>query len=121
MEFKDRLKELRAREGLTQKDLGEKLNVTAQAISRWENGEVEPSLTTLAAMGKLFNVTMDSLLGKEVSIAEPIEPYVEEPRIVKEVVRVNQTPPKPVLGVCEQCNKPIYEGVDLIRHRTTQE
>jgi len=119
MEFAKKLKQLRTSEGLTQKQLGERLNVTAQAVSRWENGEVEPSLSMLTTMGKLFNVSMDSLLGKEIIDDVKSTPIVEETLAVEEGVSLEHKPQKPVLGVCEKCNKPIYEGWDLIRHRSS--
>lgn len=43
----DKIKDLRMKNSLTQKYLAERLFVTAQAVSRWENNEVEPSITTL--------------------------------------------------------------------------
>lgn len=117
MKFGERLKQLRTSEGLTQKELGEKLNVTAQAVSRWENADVEPSLSMLTTIGNLFNVSIDSLLGKEIIDEVESVPKVEETVPVAEVISFEQTPQKPVLGVCEKCNKAIYEGSDLVRHR----
>ena len=46
----EKIKTLRSKNSLTQKDLAEKLYVTAQAVSRWENNEVEPSITTLPSL-----------------------------------------------------------------------
>ena len=43
----EKIKALRSENALTQKDLAEKLYVTAQAVSRWENNEVEPSINTI--------------------------------------------------------------------------
>ena len=40
MQFGERLKELRSAKGMTQKDLAEKINISPQAVSRWENNEV---------------------------------------------------------------------------------
>ncbi|MEG0529417.1 MAG: helix-turn-helix transcriptional regulator, partial [Bacilli bacterium] len=40
----DNIRRLRLKNGFTQKELAEKLFVTGQAVSRWENGDVEPSL-----------------------------------------------------------------------------
>ena len=44
----EKIKSLRLENSLTQKELAEKLYVTAQAVSRWENNEVEPSISTIA-------------------------------------------------------------------------
>ena len=43
----ERISKLRANSGLTQKELGDKLNVTAQAVSKWENGLSETDIDTL--------------------------------------------------------------------------
>ena len=59
----ENIKKLRASKGWTQKELAEKLFVTAQAVSRWENNEVEPSATTLYEMSKIFEVSIDELFG----------------------------------------------------------
>ena len=53
---------LRKRQNLTQNDLSEKLYVTHQAISKWENGKSIPNLEILYEMTKLFNVSIDYLL-----------------------------------------------------------
>ena len=47
MNIGSKIKEYRTKKGLTQKELAENLNVTFQAVSRWENGEVEPSIDTI--------------------------------------------------------------------------
>ena len=63
METKDVLLELRKRENLTQDELAEKLFVTRQAVSRWESGETTPNTETLKSLSKLFNVSINTLLG----------------------------------------------------------
>ena len=63
METKDILFELRKRENLTQDELAEKLFVTRQAVSRWESGETTPNIETLKLLSKLFNVSINTLLG----------------------------------------------------------
>lgn len=60
------IKSLRLQNGLTQKQLADELHVTPQAVSRWENGEVEPSVSAIGEMAKIFNVSYDELMrGKE--------------------------------------------------------
>ena len=48
--------------GLTQSQVAKYVCVTAQAVSKWENGKSEPDLGTLLALSKLFGVTADDLL-----------------------------------------------------------
>ena len=59
------IKRLRTEQNMTQKNLADKLFVSAQAVSRWENNEVEPSITTLTELAKIFGVSADEILGLE--------------------------------------------------------
>lgn len=63
MEPKDVILELRTRSGLSQDELAEKVYVTRQAVSRWENGETTPNTETLKLLSKLFDVSINTLLG----------------------------------------------------------
>ena len=63
METKNILKELRIKHGLSQDELAEKLYVTRQAISRWENGDTVPNTETLKLLSRLFDVSINTLLG----------------------------------------------------------
>lgn len=55
----------RKRLGLTQDQLAEKLGVTAQAVSKWENDQSCPDITTLPRLAEIFGITTDALLGVE--------------------------------------------------------
>jgi len=63
MNTKDVIYELRVKNGLSQDDLAEKVFVTRQAVSRWENGETVPGTETLKLLSGLFNVSINTLLG----------------------------------------------------------
>ena len=63
MSTKDVIYELRTKNGLSQDELAEKLFVTRQAVSRWENGETVPNTETLKLLSTLFNVSINTLLG----------------------------------------------------------
>lgn len=63
MESKNIIFELRTKNGLSQDELAEKLYVTRQAVSRWENGETVPNPETLKLLSKLFDVSINTLLG----------------------------------------------------------
>lgn len=63
METKDIIYELRTKKGLSQEELAEKIFVTRQAVSRWENGETIPNTETLKLLSKLFDVSINTLLG----------------------------------------------------------
>jgi len=63
MDTKDVILELRTKMGLSQDELAEKVYVTRQAVSRWENGETTPNVETLKLLSKLFDVSINTLLG----------------------------------------------------------
>ena len=63
MKTKDVILELRMKRGLSQDELAEKLFVTRQAVSRWETGETTPNTETLKLLSKLFDVSINTLLG----------------------------------------------------------
>lgn len=52
------IRELRTKKGLSQDELAEKVFVTRQAVSRWENGETTPNIETLKLLSKLFDVSI---------------------------------------------------------------
>ena len=63
MKTKEILRELRTKAGLSQDELAEKVFVTRQAVSRWENGETVPNTETLKLLSNLFGVSINTLLG----------------------------------------------------------
>ena len=63
MNTKDIIHKLRTDRGLSQEDLAEKVFVTRQAVSRWELGETVPNTETLKQLSRLFDVSINTLLG----------------------------------------------------------
>ena len=63
MDTKSILFKLRTEKGLSQDELAEKVFVTRQAVSRWENGETTPNTETLKLLSRLFDVSINTLLG----------------------------------------------------------
>lgn len=63
MEPKDILLELRTQKGLTQEELAEKVYVTRQAVSRWENGDTVLNTETLKVLSRFYGVSINTLLG----------------------------------------------------------
>ena len=61
METKDMILNLRKDLGLSQDEFAEKLFVTRQAVSRWENGETIPNIDTLKLIAETFHVSVDHL------------------------------------------------------------
>lgn len=70
METKNVILELRKSLNLSQDDFAEKLLVTRQAVSRWENGDTIPNTDTLKLIAKTFNVSVDYLLGHPAGICQ---------------------------------------------------
>lgn len=81
MEFHERLYEVRKSAGMTQSDLAEKLDVSRQAVSRWEMGTAKPDFENLIAISNIFDVSIDYLLkGSEIAPDGKIRP-AEEPEL----------------------------------------
>ena len=66
-----RIATLRKEKGLTQEQLAEKVGVSAQAVSKWENDVSCPDITLLPLLADLFGVSVDELLG-----VKPVEPHI---------------------------------------------
>ncbi len=65
MKLADKILNLRKTNGMSQDDLAEKLNVSRQAISRWEMGTAQPDTPNVLQLSKLFGVTTDYLLNED--------------------------------------------------------
>ena len=70
MIFADKLIRLRKKNGWSQEELAEKLNVSRQAVSKWEGAQTVPELEKLLQMSALFGVTTDYLLKDELEQEE---------------------------------------------------
>ncbi len=66
MELGNKILKLRKREKLSQEQLAEKLNVTRQTISNWELGQTNPDIIQATEISKIFNVTLDELVGNKI-------------------------------------------------------
>ena len=61
MSFSENLYNLRKKEGLSQEEFAEKIDVSRQTISKWEIGQTTPEMDKLIMISKLFNVSIDEL------------------------------------------------------------
>ena len=75
----EKLAELRAENNMSQFEVAEALNVSRQAISRWETGRAKPSTEKLIALSRLYGVPLDELVGGEPARAESGAENVEAP------------------------------------------
>lgn len=96
MRFGEKLSFLRKQRGMTQMELAEKLDISRQAVSRWEQGISEPSTENLVSIGKLFDVTVDALvnedvqlqIGSAVLVAETEETEIPEKRSKYSILKI---------------------------------
>ena len=68
MQFNEKLKMLRKEKGFTQESLADKLNVSRQAITKWESGDGIPDIENLKQISILFNTTIDELVKEDKDI-----------------------------------------------------
>ena len=79
----DKIIELRKKSGWSQEELAEKMDVSRQAVSKWESGQTQPELDKILLLSSLFGVTTDYLLKEEVACEEKTEKLVNVRRITK--------------------------------------
>ena len=77
MKFNEKLVEVRKKEGLSQEELGYKLNVTRQTVSKWELGQTTPEMDKLVEISKIFNISVDELIN-ESKITTNVNPIIED-------------------------------------------
>ena len=105
MTLGQKLKELRTLKGLTQKELADKLHVSFQTVSKWENGENEPDIATLKELASMFNCSVDYLIGQDEFEKSPSSSTEGS----SQTVIIHQKE----MHVCEHCKKDIPEN-DLV-------
>lgn len=100
----EKIASLRKAKGMTQAELGTELNVTFQAVSKWERGESYPDFDTMSRLAKLFGVPLSYFEdnGNEEDEAAATAESAQEP--------APAPAPKVMLGVCKECGKTVYEG-----------
>lgn len=99
MTFADKVLSLRKKAGLSQEELAEKLDVSRQAISRWEMGLAMPDASNLLQLSKLFGVTTDYLINDEYASDEDI-PIVKskETSLKREIKKVPEMIKSTLIG-----------------------
>lgn len=70
----EKIRELRRKNGLSQEELADKLNVSRQAVSKWETGAAVPTTETLVELADYFGVSLDYLLRDDYSPKQPESP-----------------------------------------------
>ena len=84
MNFNEKLTNLRRARGLSQEQLADLINVSRQAISKWETAESQPDLAKLILLTNVFEVSLDELCGRtpETTAVQPIKPILSRNRLI---------------------------------------
>lgn len=77
MIFSEKLQLIRKSKGLTQEELADNLDVSRQAVAKWESGQVYPDISNLIGISNLFNVTVDYLV-RDQECAVSVTPEVDD-------------------------------------------
>ena len=96
----EKIASLRKAKGMTQAELGPELNVTFQAVSKWERGESYPDFDTMSRLAKLFGVPLSYFENDEDGETAATVTAAQE----------SVSAPKVMLGVCKDCGRTVYEG-----------
>ena len=107
---------------MTQQQVGDALNVSPQAVSKWENDLAQPDLSSLKRLAELYGVPVSQLIDaadEQEPEAPAPEPTPEPAPAPQPTVTYIEVPQKPVLAVCEDFNKPLYEGKEIVRGTRT--
>ena len=72
MKISDKIKQARIKLSLTQEDVADKLEISRQTLSNWENGKTLPDIANVLKMSDLYNVSLDELLKGDVDMKKKI-------------------------------------------------
>lgn len=93
MTFSERLKAMREDGDYSQRELGEVLNLTAGALSHYENGSREPDITTLIKITDYLNVSLDYLVGRtncNIKYEKILKPYTKGVTMEEIISRISK-------------------------------
>ena len=86
MEIEKRLKNARVQAGLTQEQVAEKVMVSRQTISNWENGKSLPDIVSIIKLSDLFQISIDDLLKSDKKMTDKIEKDVKAAKSNKRLI-----------------------------------
>ena len=102
--------QLRKEHGMTQAELGARLNVTYQAVSKWENDQSQPDFATMAQIAAIFNVPLSIFTGEGQSPAQQAAPAQQASPAQQPQAE------EPVIGYCTSCGNAV-RGKDMAQQR----
>lgn len=109
----DKIIALRKKNGWSQEELAEKMNVTRQSVSKWEGAQSVPDLGKILQLSQIFGVSTDYLLKDELEETEYVEAIDSEEEYAKPVRRVSMEEANEFLQIKEVTSKRIAFGVFL--------
>ena len=109
----DKIIELRKKNGWSQEELAEQLNVSRQSVSKWEGAQSVPDLNKVIAMAQIFGVSTDYLLKDEIEIPEILESTSSSTDYNEPVRRVSMEEANAYLAAADQGSRQISLGVLL--------
>lgn len=113
MKFSDNLRMLRTKYRLSQKDIGDIVGLTSQAVSKWENEITEPDSESLIKLSNHFKVSVDYLLGNTINENNNIKYDNDLEKILFSKAKdLSDNDKKVVLGVIEALKKDIDKELD---------
>ncbi len=96
--------------GITQAELAERLNLSAQAISKWENDSSQPDFENLIKLARLYKVTTDELLGLGAPKEQPPQQVDPAPVIEASITKIEeQIKNEAPIGYCKSCGIAVKE------------
>ena len=103
------LKSLRINAGLSQKQLADVINVSQQSINKYENHEVEPNIETLISIAKLFDTSVDYLIGmtnikRKIENVEKYDLNEKEAEVIDFYRMLNTTDKNTIIALLHRLN-----------------
>ncbi len=85
MKFSEKLIKLRKSNGLSQEEFGNKINVSRQAVSKWESEQSSPEIDKIKEISKVFNVSTDYLLNDDI---DEFQKTIKKPKNFKKIILI---------------------------------
>lgn len=105
MSFAENLQRIRRERHLSQEDLAELLNVSRQAVSKWEQGTGYPEVEKLLLLSRELNISLDSLMAAEIAREK-----ADEPDKVTGVITISSPHEHVVVKCCKVMSSPRFKG-----------
>lgn len=85
-----KIKEIREKYGLSQRELALQIGLPPQSMSRYENGQVEPNIETLIKLADFLHVSLDELIGRPTNLINKMVLTEREQSIIEKVLNMNE-------------------------------